>query len=164
MKKLALIGAARPRYEEKVKDVFNDPKCNKHCWTGWSYRINPSKLKLLSDQFNKDGYFNIYYHDIENPENPKKYGWGTGFIEYRLIVEKYMYDENPYKSPEPECTSSIDRGKPHRLYACVFNDPVKIPSQKWTTFSDIDTGKNLSGPFMWRFRNAEFGYIIDPEL
>jgi len=163
MKKLALLGAARPRYEDKVRDVFNNPNCNKYCWTGWSYIIKSSKLKLLNEQFEKDGYFNIYYHDIENPKNPK-YGTGTGFVEYRLVIEKYIYNEKQYKTPEPECTSSRDRDKPHRLYACVYKDPIKIQSQKWNKFIDFDRGDYLSGRFKWVYRNSEFGYIIDPSI
>ena len=162
MKKLALLGAARPRYEEKVKNVLKRPECNKRCWTGWTYGINSSKLELLKKQFDKDKYFNIYYHDIKHPKNPK-YGTGTGFVEYRLEIKEYAYTEEFVKSPKPECAATIDPSKPHRLHACVLEDPIKIQSKKWNTFIDYDTNNNIPH-FRLNLPNVDFEYIIDPEM
>lgn len=163
MKKLALLGAARPRYQDRVKDVFNNRKCDRHCWTGWSYKIDPTKLRILDEQWKKEKYFHIYYHDIENPSD-ERYGEGTGYVDYCLIVKDYQYKEELYLSPEPECTSSIDQNKPHRLYAYVIDDPIKIQRKKWNEFIDFDTGRSFLGPYPWKFRNAMFKYIIDPQI
>ena len=69
MEKLALLGAARPGLEERIEGIIK--KCG-YCWIGWSYGINSSaKLKLLDNQFGKgkDGFFNLYYHEIKKPEH-----------------------------------------------------------------------------------------------
>jgi len=164
IKKLALLGAARPRYEDKIIDVFNNPNCEQQCWTGWSYKINPIKLKVLDTQFKKDGYFRLYYHDIKNPED-NKFGTGTGFVEYMLIVRDYRYTEELVKSPNSECTSSIDRNKPHRLYALIIDDkPKKIERKKYYDFIDFDTDNPVSKHFTLNRRNAEFRYIIDENI
>ena len=80
MKKLALLGAARPRYEKKIKDILDK---HDYCLSGWSYIVDCSKYELLK----KQGSFNIYIHDIKNPTD-KKFGKGTGMVDYRLFVDK----------------------------------------------------------------------------
>lgn len=165
MKKLALLGAARPRYEDRIKKLLE--KCG-YCWSGWSYQINASMLHLLQQQFEKDGYFNIYWHDIEKPTEIKKYGYGSGYVEYRLYVRKkgenFIYEQNKIFPPNPECTPITDRLKPHRLYVKIFDKPIKISRRKWNTFTNFQTGKRLSGSYPFKIRDAKFRYIIDEEL
>ena len=157
MKKLALFGAARPRYENKILDTIK--KCG-YCWSGWTYRINKNKLNILKEQFDRDGYFHLYYHDIKIPKETK-YGRGTGAL-YRLVAEKedYKYDNKPFLLPEQECTASRDKSKRHRLYVCVFKKPQPISNESWNTLVDYDTNSNISH-FKWNLPDAYFGYIID---
>lgn len=161
MKKLALLGAARPGLEERIAGIIKIKKCG-YCWIGWSYGINSSaKLKLLDNQLgkDKDGFFYLYYHEIEKPEHEEIYGRGTGFVEYRLKIDKYQYTKEYVESPSPKCTANREINKKHRLWVRCSEKPEKIPSQKWNTFNEYDTGENLSGPFPFRFRNVEFAYI-----
>ena len=161
MKKLALLAAARPKYEKRIEDLIEGFG---HCQSGWSYKINASKLKILQEQIDKNGFFHIYYHDMEHPEHEEIFGTGTGYVEYKLRIKECKYNDTPWWSPEPRCTPITDKEKPHRLYAKVKDKPIKIPRQKWNTFIDYDSGRYLSGFFPWKFRNKPFGYIIDPEV
>ena len=83
MKKLALLGAARPGYRRRATDIFNNQKdstTGKYCLTGWSYMIHPSKIKTLQDQFNSDGFFRIYIHDKYIEESMKNFIIDSLFI------------------------------------------------------------------------------------
>jgi len=151
------IETLSPRYEKKVKNILE--KCG-YCWSGWSYVIDRSKEEILK----KQDSFNIYIHDIENPTE-SRFGKGTGMVNYRLFVEKNNYEYKELRrSPEAKCTPVIDTEKPHRLYAKIINEPFEISSRKWNTFIDFDTSRPLTGRYRWWFRNADFGYVIDPYI
>ena len=158
-RKLALLAAARPKYAEKIMDTVNKKKCD-YCWSGWTYRIDENKLNILKNQFDRDGYFHLYYHDIKKPKETR-YGRGTGSL-YQLVVknEDYRYNNIPFLSPEQECTASRDKGKPHRLYVCVSKKPEPIPNKRWNTLIDYDKNNNISH-FKWNIPDAYFGYIDD---
>ena len=161
MKKLALLGAARPKYAEKIMDAVNKKTCG-YCWSGWTYRIDENKLNILKNQFDRDGYFHIYYHDIKKPKNIKKYGRGTGSL-YQLAAEKkeWKYKDIPFLLPDQECTASRDKNKEHRLYVCVIKKPLPFPSERWNTLIDYDTHNDISN-FKWNIPDAYFGYVTDP--
>ena len=161
MKKLALLAAARPKYETRINELIGEFG---YCLSGWSYKINASKLKIVQEQIDKNGFFHIYYHDMEHPEHEEIFGTGTGYVEFILRIEECKYNDIPWWSPEPRCTPITDKEKPHRLYAKVKDKPIPISRQKWNTFNEYDTGNHLSGYFPWNRRNAEFGYIIDPNV
>ena len=159
-KKLALLGAARPNYHEKIRNITS--KCG-HCWSEWTYKIEPSKKKILD----KQDSFCIYIHDIEDPKD-KSRGTGTGQVKYKLLVEKnnYKYTDEPSESPEPKCTPPTNRD--HRLYAKTTN-PIQIDGRKWNTFKDYDLGTTFSElnkrfpPFSVN-PNIDFLYIIDEDI
>ena len=44
MKKLALLGAARPKYEKRIVEKIKE--CG-FCWSGWSYQIDNHLVKSL---------------------------------------------------------------------------------------------------------------------
>jgi len=162
MKKLALLGAARPRYEERIRDVLNRPDCD-YCWVGWSFRIDKKKLEKLVKEHKRDGFFNIYYHDIKTPkeEHRDEYNNGIGFVSHRIEVYENMYKETQGEYPNKDCASS-DKNEKHRLYIKINELPKKIPEKKkWFEFIDYDTEEPLNGRYPWISRNSEFKYIID---
>ena len=159
MKKLALLGAARPNYQEKVKNVLD--RCG-YCWSEWTYRIHPSKKEILDKQ---DSFY-VYIHDIKNPKD-KSRGKGTGLVNYKLLVRKsnYKYYDTPDKSPEPECTPPSNRL--HRLYVKIIDEPIPILSRKWNTFKDFDKEVPLFQlkvlyPFIGP--DVYFLYVIDENI
>lgn len=164
MKKLALLGPARPRYKERVEEIRK--RCG-YCWSGWSFKINVLKEKELNEQIDKYGCFYIYVHDIECPKNEEKYGTDTGYVEFKLHVEKCDYDDLR-ESPDPRCTPKIDTENPHRLYAYITKKPEPItPHKKYYEFINFDT--ELPVPKTYPFfgktvRNKEFIYIIDERM
>jgi len=165
MKKLALLGPARPKYQELVEQIRQ--RCD-YCWSGWSFKINPVKEKILRNQIDKYGYFYIYVHDIKHPENEEKYGTGTGYVEFKLRAKKIEYDGRLNDSPDPRCTPIIDTEKPHRLFAYIATKPEPVtPHKKYYEFVNFDTELTVSKtyPFFGRtVRNKEFIYIIDEEI
>jgi hypothetical protein len=162
MKKLALLGPARPNYHERVEEIR---KSCEYCWSGWSYKIDNKKERTLNDQLEKDRHFNIYIHDIRHPEHEEKYGHGTGYVEYRLCAEKYEYDDTLRWSPNPECTPKIDTEQKHRLYAFITKKPEPIiPHKKFHEFINFDTGLPLPKQYPFfgpNVRDKEFIYILD---
>ena len=165
MKKIALLGAARPKYEKRIVEKIKE--CG-FCWSGWSYQIDNHTLMILRQHFNEHGYFHIYWHDIKKPTELEKYGHGTGCVEYKLHVRKsdegFIYDVDSIYPPNPKCTPITDRIKPHRLYVKVIDEPIKITSRKWNTFTDCYTGNELTGRYPFKVRDAYFKCILDPEV
>lgn len=164
MKKLALLGPARPKYQELVEQIRQ--RC-RYCWSGWSFKINPVKEKILRKQIDKNDGFYIYVHDIKHPENEEKYGTGTGYVEFKLHVKKMDYDGSLNDSPDQRCTPIIDREKPHRLFALINTKPEPVtPRKKYYEFIDFDTERPVSKTFPFfgkTVRNKEFIYIIDED-
>jgi hypothetical protein len=164
MKKLALIGSARPKYNERLETIL---KKYGYSWSGWSFKLDAVKERILNEQINDKniGYFYIYVHDIQHPDDEDKFGTGTGYIEYRLRVEKFDYDDNLHWSPDPKCTPKLDAERQHRLYGYITKKPEQIiPHKKYYEFINFDTGKSVSKffPFFGKtVRNKEFIYVIE---
>ena len=164
MKNLALIGSARPKYNERIEGILKN--CG-YSWSGWSFKINPEKEKILNEQIHDKniGYFYIYVHDIEHPENEEEFGTGTGYVEYRLRVDKFDYDDKLRWSPNPKCTPRTDAERQHRLYAYITKKPERIiPHKKFYEFVNFDTDKLVSKyfPFFGKtVRHKEFIYVIE---
>jgi len=160
-KKLALLGPARPRYQERVEEIRK--RCG-YCWSGWSYKIDINKWEILK----KQGSFHIYVHDIENATKGNLKG--TGYVDYVLFTETKdcSYENRLRPSPNPECTPIFDIEKPHRLYAYITKEPKpKIPHKKYYEFINYDTDKPVSKKFPFfgkTARNAEFIYVIDEDI
>lgn len=165
MKKLALLAAARPGYKLKIETLID--KCS-FCWSGWSYKINEYMLNILENQYELDGYFNIYWHEIKTPTDIR-FGQGTGFVDFKLQVNKndnnFLYDLNWMDAPNPECTPITDKLKPHRLYVRISEKKQiqKCIRKKWNEFGDFDRRFPLPEYFPFNLRDADFGYVIDPE-
>lgn len=166
MKKLALLAAARPGYKDKIEALID--KCG-FCWSGWSYKINEHMLKILEEQFESDGYFHIYWHDIKKPTDGR-FGRGSGYVDHKLYVSKngdtFRYNTNEMNAPNPDCTPITDKLKPHRLYVKILekNPILKCTRRNWNDFDDFDSSFPLPDYFPFNFRNADFGYVVDPEL
>lgn len=161
MKKLALLASARPKYAEKMMEVVNKKTCG-CCWSGWTYQIHEKSLNILKKEFDREGYFNIYYHDIKKPKNIKKYGRGTGSL-YQLVTEKkdYIYKDEPFVLKDQECIASRDKNKEHRLYIYVTEEPIPIHGERWNTLTDYFSNKKISH-YKWVLPDVYFGYVNDP--
>ncbi|MCX6821996.1 MAG: hypothetical protein NTW30_04430 [Candidatus Aenigmarchaeota archaeon] len=156
-KKLALLGASRPGYVERIKDIFDKYG---YCWYGWTYKINLPKQATLDNQDS----FHIYVHSIKNPAD-KSYGHGTGLIEHILSVKKnnYRYNDTPFESPEQTRTPSRNLNRPHRLWVKIIDKPIEIQSRKWNTFRDFDTDVQLDR-YKFIQPNVDFEYVIDENI
>jgi len=159
MKKLALPGASRPGYSERIRDVLDE---HGRCWYGWTYKISLPKQAILNNQDS----FHIYVHSIKNPKD-ETYGEGTGLIDYIILVKKnnYKYNDTPFESPEPECTPVRNLDRPHRLWVKIIDrlTPISTQNRKWTSFKDFDTDIRL-GRYKFIQPNVDFEYIIDENI
>jgi hypothetical protein len=164
MKKLALLGPARPHYYDRLEEIRK--RCE-YCWSGWSFKINNNKERILNNQLEKLRHFYIYVHDMKHPEHEEKYGTGTGYVEFKIRVENYEYNDDLCWSPNPKCTPKIDIEQKHRLYAYIIEKPELIePHKKFYEYIDFDTEDAVSKvyPFFGKnVRDKEFIYIIDEE-
>lgn len=131
-KKLALIGAVNNKgreknYEVALSEAFNQ---HKHTWTGWTYTLIDDMKKILEDYVREGKLFNFYFY-------MSKSGHGSGLIEQRLQIDKFIFDSNGKMSPEPEICCKDDLDMQYKAWFHVtsiekLDPPLDIQKfQKW---------------------------------
>ncbi len=150
MKKIALIGAGNPRWQESITEFQKEVGT---VYTDWTFRLRDFELKLLRNQIESDGKFKVYFYESKS---------SGGDMKIRLVG--HVSDFVTSKNIITEC--------PDLDYCYLESGKSNIDVRSWlkiTRFETITRPMELSEFWDYRTRRritpshlkSSFAYVAD---
>lgn len=147
MKKIALIGAGNPRWQESIVEY---QKSEGAVYTDWTYRIRDYEMSLLQEQLNSDGEFRILFYEPKSRDGDMKIrlvGYVSDFTTSRELMAE---------CPEPDFFYFEGEADARTWLKIIRFETIERPMEL-SEFWDYRTRRKITPSHL----KSSFAYVAD---